>query len=112
MPRAAAAIVVTDERGRARTYYPDGREAFTPLDAAPVATVARWEARRLIIRYKVEPGREVRYTVSRKASPPQLVIQAELLERGGRDNVVRIYEPATPAEPAAAAPAPHRRRRQ
>ena len=104
--QSGGAIVVTDERGRARTYYPDGREAFTPLDAAPVATVARWEAGRLIIRYKVEPGREVRYTVSRKATPPQLVIQAELLERGGRDNVVRIYEPATPAEPAAAAPAP------
>jgi len=104
--QSGGAIVVTDERGRARTYYPDGREAFTPLDAAPVATVARWDAGRLIIRYKVEPGREVRYTVSRKATAPQLVIQAELLERGGRDNVVRIYEPATPAEPPAAVPAP------
>ena len=99
------AIVVTDDRGRARTYYPDGREAFTTLDAAPVATVTRWEGSRLVIRYKVEPGREVRYTVSRKASPPQLVIQAELLERGGRDTVVRIYEPAGAGEPAPAAPA-------
>jgi len=109
--RNAGAIVITDERGRARTYHPDGRESFTPLDAAPVATVARWEGGRLIIRYKVEPGREVRYTVSRKASPPQLVVQAELLERGGRDTVVRIYEPAgaddpVPAAPAPAAPAP------
>ena len=41
---SAAAIAVTDERGRSRTYHPDGREAFTPLDAAPVATVSRWEA--------------------------------------------------------------------
>jgi len=104
--RNAGAIVITDERGRARTYHPDGRESFTPLDAAPVATVARWEGGRLIIRYKVEPGREVRYTVSRKASPPQLVVQAELLERGGRDTVVRIYEPAGADEPAPAAPAP------
>ena len=100
------AIVVTDDRGRARTYHPDGREAFTPLDAAPVATVSRWEGSRLVIRYKVEPGREVRYTVSRKASPPQLVIQAELLERGGRDTVVRIYEPAAASEPAPADRAP------
>jgi len=107
--RSGSALVVTDERGRARTYHPDGREAFTPLDAAPVATVSRWEGGRLIIRFKVEPGREVRYTVSRRPNPDQLVVQAELLERGGRDVVVRIYEPARadeplPEVPAAAAP--------
>ncbi|MFO7693430.1 MAG: hypothetical protein R6V57_10130 [Vicinamibacterales bacterium] len=103
------AITVTDERGRARTYHPDGREAFTPLDAAPVATVSRWDGGRLVIRYKVEPGREVRYTVSRRASPPQLVVQAELLERGGRDTVVRVYEPASADDPLPAAPAPAER---
>jgi len=97
----AGTIVVTNEGGRARTYYPDGREAFTTLDAAPVATVTRWEGSRLVIRYKVEPGREVRYTVSRKASPPQLVIQADLVERGGRDSVVRVYEPPAADAPAA-----------
>ena len=107
--RNAGAIVVTDERGRSRTYHPDGREAFTPFDAAPVATVSRWEGGRLVIRYKVEPGREVRYTVSRRASPPQLVVQAELLERGGRDTVVRVYEPAGADEPLPAAPAPAER---
>jgi hypothetical protein len=107
--RSAGSTVITDERGRSRTYHPDGREAFTPLDAAPVATVARWEGGRLIIRYKVEPGREVRYTVTRRASPPQLVVQAELLERGGRDSVVRIYEPARADEPLPEAPAPAQR---
>ena len=100
----ANAITVTDERGRARTYHADGRESFTPLDAAPVATVSRWDAGRLVIRYKVEPGREVRYTVSRRASPPQLVVQAELLERGGRDTVVRVYEPGSADEPLPPAP--------
>ena len=109
---SAGTIVVTNEGGRARTYYPDGREAFTELVAAPVATVTRWEASRLVIRYKVEPGREIRYTVSRKASPPQLVVQAELLERGGRDTVVRVYDlegagvPAIGAQPPAAGAAP------
>jgi hypothetical protein len=70
-----------------------------------VATVSRWEGSRLIIRYKVEPGREVRYTVSRKSSPSQLVVQVELVERGGRDIAVRIYEPEGPAAPAPAASA-------
>ena len=97
--RSGAAIVITDERGRSRTYHPDGREAFTPLDAAPVATVSRWEAGRLVVRYKVEPGREVRYTVSRRASPPQIVVQADLLERGGRDTIVRVYDAARPEDP-------------
>jgi hypothetical protein len=97
--RSGAAIVITDERGRARTYHPDGREAFVPLDTAPVATVARWDAGRLIIRYKVEPGREVRYTLSRTASPSQLVVQAELVERGGRDTIVRVYDAARPGDP-------------
>jgi hypothetical protein len=110
--RSAGALVVTDDRGRSRTYYPDGREAFTPLDAAPAATVSRWEGGRLIIRYKVEPGREVRYIVSRRANPPQLVVQAELIERGGRDTVVRIYEPAGADEPMPAAPAPAERAAQ
>jgi hypothetical protein len=96
---SGAAIVITDERGRSRTYHPDGREAFTPFDAAPVATVSRWEAGRLIVRYKVEPGREVRYTVSHRASPPQLVVQADLLERGGRDTIVRVYDAARPEDP-------------
>jgi hypothetical protein len=97
--RSGATIVITDERGRSRTYHPDGREAFTPFDAAPVATVSRWEAGRLVVRYKVEPGREVRYTVSRRASPPQLVVQADLLERGGRDTIVRVYDAARPEDP-------------
>ena len=100
----ANAITVTDERGRLRTYHADGRESFTPLDAAPVATVSRWDGGRLVIRYKVEPGREVRYTVSRRTSPPQLVVQAELLERGGRDTVVRVYEPSSADEPLPAPP--------
>jgi hypothetical protein len=97
--RSGATLVITDERGRSRTYHPDGREAFTPFDAAPVATVSRWEAGRLVVRYKVEPGREVRYTVSRRASPPQLVVQADLLERGGRDTIVRVYDAARPEDP-------------
>ena len=95
----ANTITVTDERGRVRTYHADGRESFTPLDAAPVATVSRWDGGRLVIRYKVEPGREIRYTVSRRANPSQLAVQAELLERGGRDTVVRVYEPSSADEP-------------
>jgi hypothetical protein len=101
-------VKVTSDKGRERTYYPDGRESFVDLEAAPVATVTRWEAGRLIIRYKVEPAREVRYTVSRKSSPAQLVVQVDLVERGGRDTATRVYDlagtSAAPAPATAAAP--------
>ena len=98
--QTAAAVTMTDDRGRSRTFHPDGREELQALDAGPVTTTARVEGARLVVRYKIEPGRELRYSYSRKADPPQLVVQAEFLEHGGRDTVVRTYEPATAVEPA------------
>jgi len=98
--QTAAAVTMTDDRGRARTFHADGREELQALDAGPVTTTARVEGARLVVRYKIEPGRELRYSYSRKADPPQLVVQAEFLEHGGRDTVVRTYEPATAVEPA------------
>jgi hypothetical protein len=97
--QTATAITMTDDRGRSRTFHPDGREELQALDAGPVTTTARVEGARLVVRYKIEPGRELRYSYSRKADPPQLVVQAEFLERGGRDTVIRIYEPAKATEP-------------
>jgi hypothetical protein len=98
--QTAAAVTMTDDRGRSRTFHPDGREELQALDAGPIATMTRWEGARLVVRYKVEPGRELRYSYSRKADPPQLVVQAEVLERGGRDTVIRTYDPATAVEPS------------
>ena len=60
--QTAAAVTVTDDRGRSRTFRPDGREEFQPLDAGPIATTTRWEGARLVVRYNVEQGREVRYS--------------------------------------------------
>jgi hypothetical protein len=101
--QTADAVIITDAQGRSRTFHPDGREEFQPLDAGPVGTTTRWEGARLVVRYKVEQGREIRASYSRKADPSQLVVQTELLERGGRDAVIRIYEPAKATEPSAAA---------
>ncbi len=46
-------------------------------------------------------------TYARAASPPQLVVDVQFIERGGGDGVRRIYEPASASEtlaPATAAP--------
>jgi hypothetical protein len=102
------AVTITDDRGKPRTFRADGKEEVLQLDEVPVAATAKWEAGRLVVLYKVEQGRELRYTYSRTANPPQLVVDVRFIERGGRDSARRIYEPASATEPlpAAAAPSP------
>jgi hypothetical protein len=95
-----SAVTITNERGQSRTFHPDGKEESLSLDQVPVATTAKWEGARLVVRYKVEEGRELRYTYSRTINPPQLVVQVQFIERGGHDTVTRIYEPTRANEPA------------
>jgi hypothetical protein len=94
-----SAVTIKDERGRLRTFSLDGRDDVQQLDGTVVATTAKWDGTRLVIRYKVEQDRELRYTLSSKTDPPQLVVQAQFVERGGRGTITRIYEPARAGEP-------------
>jgi ribosomal protein S11 len=103
------AVTITDDRGQSRTFHPTGKEEVLQLDAVPVAVTAKREAGRLVVLYRVEQGRELRYTYSRVASPPQLVVDVQFIERGGGGEVRRIFEPASATEtlaPAPAAPSP------
>jgi len=100
------AVILTDERGRVRTFHPDGRDEFQQLDSGPIASVTRWDGPRLVVRYKVQPDRELRYTLSRASETDPLVVQVQFVERGGRDVVTRIYDLARPGDPAPALPAP------
>ena len=96
------AVTFTDDRGRSRTFHPDVRgnkEEELQLDQAPVGVTAKREAGRLVVLYSVEQGRELRYTYSRVASPPQLIVDVQFIERGGGDKVRRVYEPAGATEP-------------
>jgi hypothetical protein len=99
-------VTLTDDRGQPRTFHPDGKgnkEEVLQLDGVPVGVTAKREAGRLVVVYKVEQGRELRYTYFRAASPPQLVVDVQFIERGGGDRIVRIYEPASATETLAAA---------
>lgn len=96
---APEAVTVSDDHAVSRTFRADGRERPQPFEAGPMTATATWEGGRLVVRYKVAPGREIRQSYWRKTDPPQLIVQAELLERGGHDTVVRVYEPAKPGEP-------------
>ena len=72
------------------------------LDGVPVAATAKRDAGRLVVLYSVEQGRDLRYTYSRTANPPQLVVDVQFIERGGGDHVRRIYEPTSAAETSTA----------
>ncbi|HEX7487087.1 MAG TPA: hypothetical protein VF332_13110 [Vicinamibacterales bacterium] len=94
------AVTITDERGRPRTFHPDGKEEAQALDQVPVATTTRWDGTHLEVRYKVEKNRELHYSYSRTLDPPQLVVQVKVIERGGHDVVTCVYEPTSANEPA------------
>src|SRR5712671_1221368 len=65
---SSAAVTITDDRGVARSFHPNGKEEVLQLDGVPVGVVAKWEAGRLVVLYSVEQGRELRYSYSRATS--------------------------------------------
>jgi hypothetical protein len=89
-----------------RVLHPNGREELVQLDGVSVATTTTRDAGRLVVRYKVDAEHELRYTYSRVASPPQLVIEVQFVQRGGGDTVRRVYEPARETETTPPTPAP------
>ena len=89
-----AAVTITDDSGHSRTFHPTGKAESQPLDGTSVETITTREAGRLIILYKVPPGRELRYTLSRVVSPAQLTVDVWFVERGGSDVVKRVYTPS------------------
>ena len=63
----------------------------------------------LVVVYRVEQDREVRYTYSSSANPSRLVVDVQLLEHGAGDKARRVYEPGVGTEtitPTGAATAP------
>ena len=99
-------ITITPDKGSPRTFHPNGREEVVQLDGVTVATTSALEAGRLVVRYKVDQQHELRYTYSRVASPPQLVVEVQFVQRGGGDTVKRVYEPASETDTAPVASAP------
>lgn len=99
-------VIITPDGGTARTLHPTGREEAVPLDGVTVTTTTTREAGTLVVRYKVDAQHELRYTYSRTATPPQLVVDVQFVERGKGDTVRRVYEPAPEptTEPAPRAP--------
>jgi hypothetical protein len=104
------AVTMTTELGESRTFHPNGREESIEIQATPINVTASRDGDRLIVRYHVEASREVQYTFSHSASPPQLIVDLELVEKGTVGDKARlVYEPGLDTStrtPAAAAANP------
>jgi hypothetical protein len=101
-----AAVTITDDQGKSRTFHPDGKEEELQLGAVAVGVIATREPGRLVVLYKVQQGRELRYTYSHGAGPGQLMVDVQFVGRGGGDEVKRTYLPTSAAETLAAVAAP------
>jgi len=101
-----AMVTMTPDRGPARIFHPGRRDEEVNLGPVTAVANATWEENRLVIVYKAEAGRSVRYTYAAGQNPRQLDVDVEFIERGGGDKVHRVYEPSTALDTRAPTPAP------
>ena len=106
-----ATVTITTELGQSLTLHPNGREETIEIQQLPFFVTTRRDGDRLVVDYRVDQNREVRYTYSHSANPSQLAVEVQFLERGAGDKARRVYQPGVaatdmPAPPPAARPAP------
>jgi hypothetical protein len=97
-----SAVTLTNELGQSRVLHPNAIEESFDLQNVPTFATTKRDGDRLVVSYRVEQGREVRYTYSRSVNPPQLIVDVQFLEHGMGDKARRIYEPGVQAAPTAA----------
>jgi hypothetical protein len=86
-----AAVTITNELGQSRTLHPNGRQESIEIQGVLIPVTAMRDGDRLAVVYHVERDREVHYTYSRAASPPQLVVEVQFVERGAGDKAKFVY---------------------
>jgi hypothetical protein len=114
----AVTIAVDDKQPR--TFHPNGRiEALDLSSSVTTELTAARDAGRLVVTYRVEQGRQLRYSYSHMATPEQLIVDVEFIEPKGGEKVRLVYDrpgandtasatakpPASPATQQGGAPA-------
>ena len=98
------AITFTNELGQSRVLHPDVHDEPINAEGVPLIANTKRDGDRLVVDYYVGQGRDVRYTYSHSASPPQLIVEVQFLDRGAGDKARRVYEPGVATETAPASP--------
>jgi hypothetical protein len=103
-----AAVTITNELGQSRIVHPTGKQETIEIQGILFSVTSTRDGDRLVVDYRVDRDREVRYTYSHTASPSQMIVEAQFLEHGNGDKAKLIYEPGVVTETAkpAGAPAP------
>jgi hypothetical protein len=94
----AAAITITNELGQSRTVHPDGKEESIEIQGVSIGVTSKRDGDNLVVVYRVEQDRELRYTYSTSTNPPRLIVDVQFLEHGAGDKARRVYEPGVGTE--------------
>jgi hypothetical protein len=93
-------VTITDADDVSRTLHTDGKDDYLQINGLPITAVTVRESGHVVVRYKVEQGRELRCTFTRETASPKLTIDIQVVE-GGRvaDSVRRVYDLIGPDDP-------------
>ncbi|HEU4937687.1 MAG TPA: hypothetical protein VFT39_14600 [Vicinamibacterales bacterium] len=93
-------VTITDADDVSRTLHTDGKDDSLQIHGLPITAVTVRDSGHVVVRYKVEQGRELRYTYTRETGRPTLTVDIEFVE-GGRvaDTVRRVYDLIGPEDP-------------
>jgi len=93
-------VTITDADNETRTLHTDGKDDDLQIHGLPITAITVRESGHVVVRYKVEQGRELRYTYARETGRPTLTIDIQFVE-GGRvaDTVRRVYDLIGPEDP-------------
>jgi hypothetical protein len=93
-------VTITDADDVSRMLHTDGKDDELQIHGLPITAVTVRDSGHLIVRYKVEQGRELRYTYSRETAGPKLTVDIEFVEGGHvGDSVRRVYDLIGPDDP-------------
>ena len=93
-------VTFTDADDVSRTLHTDGKDDFLQIRGLPVTAVTLRDSGHLVVRYKVEQGRELRYSFTREAGGPKLTVDIQFVEdRRVVDTVRRVYDLIGPSDP-------------
>ena len=93
-------VTITDADDVARTLHTDGKDDYLQIHGLPITAVTVRDSGHVVVRYKVEQARELRYTYTRETGGPKLTVDIQFVE-GGRvaDTVRRVYDLIGPEDP-------------
>ncbi len=91
-------VTITNELGQSRTFHGDAKEGSIEFQGVPIGVTSKREGDRLVVLYRVDQDRAVRYTYAHSADPPRLVVDVQFLEHGAGDKARRVYEPGVGTE--------------